>query len=187
MRKANRRILSFVMAMLVLLTTVFGHVDFTAVAAEVTETVTTEQKLTEGESTETSSEGSTEDSTEASTEESTEESTEPAKTVVTIAEALAAAAGTECTVKGVVTLVDGKNIYVQDETGGICLYMSTKPSDIALGDTVVGTGAKKVYNGLPELDAATYEKSEGLVLAAKPTTLSAITESDIFPSIIKVL
>ncbi len=99
---------------------------------------------------------------------------------VPIAEALAGESGTEFTVKGVVTLVDGKNIYVQDETGGICLYMSAAPSDIALGDTVIGTGSRKDYSGLPELDAATYVKSEGLTLSAKVVSdVSTLTTADI--------
>ena len=60
----------------------------------------------------------------------------------TIAEALAGAENAEFTVKGVVTLVDGKNVYIQDETGGICLYFSAAPTDLNLGDTVIGTGSR---------------------------------------------
>ncbi|MCR5664052.1 MAG: CehA/McbA family metallohydrolase [Oscillospiraceae bacterium] len=97
----------------------------------------------------------------------------------TIAEALAGEANAEFTVKGVVTLVDGKNIFVQDSTGGICLYFGTAPTDIALGDTLVGTGKRATYKGLPELSGATYEKSEGLTLTAKETTLAALTDADI--------
>ena len=97
----------------------------------------------------------------------------------TIAEALAGAEGTSFTVKGVVTLVDGKNIYLQDETGGIDLYFSAAPTDIALGDTIIATGSFKVYNGLPELDKSTYEKSSGLTLKAKPTTIGALTTADV--------
>jgi len=102
----------------------------------------------------------------------------PAPEVNTIAEALAASSGT-FTVKGVVTLVDGKNIYIQDETGGICLYFSAAPSGIALGDTVIGTGTRAAYNGLPELSGASFEKSEGMTLTARETTLGAITDADI--------
>ena len=78
-------------------------------------------------------------------------------TISTIAEALAASSG-EFTVKGVVTLVDGKNIYIQDETGGICLYFSAAPSGIALGDTVIGTGTRAAYKGLPELSGASFPR-----------------------------
>ena len=75
--------------------------------------------------------------------------------------------------------MDGRNIYVQDATGGICLYLPAADSSIQLGDTVIGTGAKKVYNGLPELDAATAEKSSGMTLKAKQTTIGALTTADV--------
>lgn len=97
----------------------------------------------------------------------------------TIAQALAGADGTEFTVKGVVTLVDGSNIYVQDTTGGICLYMSTKPSDIALGDTIIGTGTRSAFNGMPQLGSATYKKAEGLTLSAKKATIAGLTTADL--------
>ncbi len=101
-------------------------------------------------------------------------------TVNTVAEALAGADGASFTVKGVVTLVDGKNIYVQDATGGICVRMSASPSDIALGDTIIATGSKTVYSGLPQLGSGTYEKSEGLTLEAKVVSdLSTLTTADI--------
>jgi hypothetical protein len=108
--------------------------------------------------------------------EEPEEPEEP--TVVDISDALAASSG-EFTVKGVVTMVDGKNVYVQDATGGICLFFTAAPSGIALGDTVIGTGSRSDYKGLPELTGASFEKSEGLTLAAKETTLGAITTADI--------
>ena len=97
----------------------------------------------------------------------------------TIAEALAGAEGTSFTVKGVVTLVDSQNIYLQDETGGICARMSAKPTDISLGDTIIATGSRATYNGLPQLSGATYEKSSGLTLTAKPTTIGALTNADV--------
>ncbi len=98
---------------------------------------------------------------------------------VPIATALAGETGTSFTVKGVVTLVDGRNIYLQDATGGICAYMAAKPTDISLGDTIIATGNFKVYNDLPELDAATYEKSSGLTLTAKATTIAALSTADV--------
>ena len=97
----------------------------------------------------------------------------------TIAEALAGAEGTSFTVKGVVTLVDSQNIYLQDKTGGICARMSAKPTDISLGDTIIATGSRATYNGLPQLSGSTYEKSSGLTLKAKETTIGALTAADI--------
>lgn len=99
---------------------------------------------------------------------------------ITIAEALAAADGTaDLTVKGVVTLLDGQNVYLQDSTGGICVRMSANFSDIALGDTLIATGARGTYNGLPQLNNSTYEKSSGMTLKAKTTTIGALSTADI--------
>ena len=94
-------------------------------------------------------------------------------------EALAGAANTQFTVKGVVTLVDGKNIYIQDETGGIDLYFNTAPTGISLGDTLIGTGKRATYKGLPELSGATYEMSEGMTLTATERTIGTLTDADI--------
>lgn len=105
---------------------------------------------------------------------------EPAEpTYDTIAEALAGENENSFTVNGVVTLVDGKSIYLQDATGGICLRLSSTPADISLGDTIIGTGSKTVYNGLPQLGSGSYEKSSGLTLSAKTTTIDALTAADI--------
>lgn len=60
---------------------------------------------------------------------------EPA--TVPIRTALEGATDTEFTVKGVVTLVDGQNYYLQDATGGICLRLAAKTDEIALGDTII--------------------------------------------------
>ena len=99
---------------------------------------------------------------------------------ITIREALDAALDTpDLTVKGVVTLLDGKNVYLQDSTGGICARMSENFSDISLGDTVIATGTRKDYNGLPQLDSCAYEKSSGMSLKAKTTTIGALSATDI--------
>ena len=98
---------------------------------------------------------------------------------VTIAEALAGASKATFTVKGVITLVDGSNYYLQDDTGGICLRLATSTNDIALGDTVIGTGKRADYNGLPQLGSGTFVKSSGLTLTARATTIGALTTADI--------
>jgi len=121
------------------------------------------------------SSGSTEPS-----ETTTEPSTEPsAPANVDIATALAGEAGATFTVKGVVTLVDSSNIYVQDATGAICVRMASKPTDINLGDTIIGTVVRADYNGLPQLGSGTYEKSSGMGLSAETTTIDALTTADI--------
>ena len=106
-------------------------------------------------------------------------STEPEPGTVPIATALAGENGTKFTVKGVVTLFDGKNVYIQDSTGAICLYFNSTPSGISLGDTVIGTGNKDTYNGLPELKNATLQKSSGMKLNAAAKTIGELTTADI--------
>lgn len=104
--------------------------------------------------------------------------TEKAPVCQTIAEALAATEGI-FTVKGVVTHVEGQNVYVQDATGGICLYFDEAQSAIKLGDTIIGTGTRTAFNDLPELAGASYRASSGLKLAAKATTIGELTEADV--------
>lgn len=106
-------------------------------------------------------------------------STEPEPGTVPIATALAGENGTEFTVKGVVTLLDGRNVYIQDSTGGICLYFNSTPSGISLGDTVIGTGKKAEFKGLPELTNATFQKSSGMTLTPAAKTISELTTADI--------
>ena len=72
-------------------------------------------------------------------------------TVITIAEARALAVNEHAMVQGVVTFIDGKNVYVQDETAGICLFLNSTVSTIALGDMVIAYGTRTDYKGLVEL------------------------------------
>ena len=80
---------------------------------------------------------------------------EPEPEYDAISIAVAGADGEQFTVKGVVTMVEGKNVYLQDATGGICVYMSATP-EAKLGDTVIATGVKGAYRGMPQLSAGTY-------------------------------
>jgi hypothetical protein len=96
-----------------------------------------------------------------------------------IAVALAGKDGDSFKVKGVVTCIEGgKNIYIMDETGGICIRNSANVEGIAVGDTIIGTGTKSVYNGLTQLNGS-YEKSEGIDLVANETTIDSLTAADI--------
>lgn len=102
---------------------------------------------------------------------------EPA--TVPIRTALEGATDTEFTVKGVVTLVDGQNYYLQDATGAICLRLAAKTDEIALGDTIIGTGKRAEFRGMAQLGSGTFVKSSGLALNAKPTTIAALTADDV--------
>ena len=104
---------------------------------------------------------------------------EPELPIVSVSEALAGDAGTGFKVQGVVTLVDGKNLYVQDETGAICVRMSVDVEGVNVGDTVIATGVRADYNGLPQLGSGEFEMSSGGTLSAKDTTIDALTAGDI--------
>ena len=98
---------------------------------------------------------------------------------ITIKEALALEMDKEATVKGVVTLVDGLNVYVQDSTGGICVRVSQEAEKASLGDTIIATGKRGEFQGLPQLHTATITQSSGMVLAAKETTIGELTTADL--------
>ena len=100
-------------------------------------------------------------------------------TTVPISTALAGEKDAFFTVKGVVTLVDGQNYYLQDATGGICLRLASKTTEIALGDTIIGSGKRADFKGLPQLGSGTFQKSSGLTLSAKSTTIGALTPTDV--------
>ena len=64
------------------------------------------------------------------------------KKVITIAEARALENNAYACVEGTVIFIDGRNIYIQDETAGIDLYLNanTVPSALAIGDIVRAYG-----------------------------------------------
>ncbi len=72
---------------------------------------------------------------------------------ITIAAARALENNEYALTEGIVTFIDGRNIYIQDTTAGIDLYLNsnTVPDTLALGDKVKAYGKKTVYNGLVEL------------------------------------
>lgn len=79
-------------------------------------------------------------------------------------------------VQGVVTFVDGKNVYLEDETGGIDLYLSTADTSITVGATLTATGTRTAYNGLEEILVAPgdYTVGEPGVLPATEITLDVL-------------
>lgn len=92
---------------------------------------------------------------------------------VSIAQARAAASG-DFTVTGVIVFIDGSNVVIQDSTGGINLYCSAKPTGLAVGDVVKGTGTRGEYKGLIQLSKATAEKvSDTVTLPESPTVAIA--------------
>ncbi len=85
-----------------------------------------------------------------------------APSVITIAEARALELNEYALVQGMVTFIDGRNVYIQDETAGIDLYLNnnTVPENLALGDMVQAYGKRANYNGLAELSNINGSDSE---------------------------
>ncbi len=137
-------------------------------------------KLTEStvvDPSEVPSETPSETPSEAPSEPETTVPSEPEAPVVsTIAEAKAMASGTESiTVSGTVIFVDGKNVVVQDATGGINLYFNTAPTDIAVGNVVTATGKRAAYKGLEQLSGVSeYTVSGTAELPAQEVTIADI-------------
>ena len=71
---------------------------------------------------------------------------------VNIANVRALANNEMACVEGTVIFIDGRNVYIQDATAGIDLYLNEAVrTDLALGDNVRAYGKKTVYKGLVEL------------------------------------
>ena len=79
--------------------------------------------------------------------------------VSTVAEVRALADDTEATTAGVVNFVSGKNIWIQDATGGILVYASETPA-CEVGQKITVKGKKVMYGGAPELSGAAITSTE---------------------------
>lgn len=64
-----------------------------------------------------------------------------------------ALATTGVKVQGVVSYISGRNVYIQDATGAICLYLSANASRVKVGDLVIATGTRANFNDLVQLSA----------------------------------
>jgi len=89
--------------------------------------------------------------------------------LITIAEARALANNEYAMVQGIVTFIDGKNVYVQDATAGIDLFLNANASGLNLGDEVKAYGKKTVYNGLVELTGINQSSSAFAVVSTGNT------------------
>ena len=66
------------------------------------------------------------------------------------------------TIAGVVTVPNGlfssRESYIQDNTGGVCLYASSFPVPLNYGDSIIATGRVSQYRGKNELTDFTYQR-----------------------------
>ena len=77
----------------------------------------------------------------------------------TIAEVKALAVNTQTKLSGVVTFIDGKNVYIQDITGGILLSMAANPT-FTVSQSVIVQGTKGLYGGAPQLQGCVEVAAE---------------------------
>lgn len=98
---------------------------------------------------------------------------------MTIAEARALANNEYALVQGVVTFIDGRNIYAQDATAGIDLYLNsnTVPQALAIGDMVMAYGKKTVYNGLVELTAINGSDDNQFIILSSSNPLPVVEKT----------
>ena len=88
--------------------------------------------------------------------------------IPTIAEVKALADDVVTNVSGVVNHIQGKNVYIQDATGGILVYTSEYPT-CKVGDKIVVKGVKTIYAGAPEVKNAVINTTEASTLAQSQT------------------
>ncbi len=102
---------------------------------------------------------------------------------VTIAEAKAGIEEEYYQVEGIVTCLRGRQILIQDETGGIVIYLSSIPEEApcAVGDKVRVYGSFGNYDGVLELQYVDYTNpgfftvlSAGNAVAAQPVTIEEL-------------
>ena len=240
MKRNKKRLFSWMLALAITFTTIFGNVGFahasetgagdSAIVEEVTQEQLSESEedVLDNEDSQKTEEGSQEgtDSKELPKETQTGQETKVSQPVmmtsqspyapqpasegdgaatqqsgdsgvdattsatmpVSISEALSAQKDTLVSVKGVVTLIEGKNIYIQDETGGICIRAKNNPTDLTVGDTIKGKGKRGDYKGLKQLDGSNVDgdvyfkvsvENEKIALNSTVKTLKEITEADV--------
>lgn len=85
-----------------------------------------------------------------------------------ISQAKALASGTaNVKAQGVVTYVNGRNVYMQDDTGAICVYLNANATTLKKGDEIVVMGSRTDYSNL--LEIANVNEAGVVVLASDKT------------------
>ena len=96
----------------------------------------------------------------------------------TIAEVREQATGSVFT-KGVVTSVEGKNVYIQDATAAILVYGSAAITDLTVGDEITISGSLTTYHGLLEIQNPEYQiVSTDNTVTPEVMTIAEVLASD---------
>jgi hypothetical protein len=100
----------------------------------------------------------------------------------TVEEARAAATDEEVKVKGVVTSIIGNNVFIQDETAGIYLYLgsNTDYADLlVIGNEVGVIGTKAVYRELQQISGLSHVEVLGTKPVPEPVEFESIDSAAI--------
>ena len=113
-----------------------------------------------------------------------------AEQIPTIAEVKAMSNSTHTKVSGVVTYIQERNVFIQDHTGGLLLFMSKTPT-FSIGQQVIVDGYTSISGGAPQLKIATEVSAEDGVLPEpivfeNLTPLVDDTELQYFGQLVKV-
>ena len=80
------------------------------------------------------------------------------------------------TISGVVTvplgLFSSHEVYIQDNTGGVCLYLNNYPVSLNYGDSIIATGIVDQYRGKNELTNFTYQRLKQGCTLPEPIEIS---------------
>ncbi len=95
--------------------------------------------------------------------------------IMTIKEAIESDSAAFVKTAGVVNFVDGKQVYIQDASGAVLVFMKAAAT-CAVGDYIVVTGNNVIYNGAPEISNGEVKSTEtGHALPAEVSaSLSAV-------------
>lgn len=73
--------------------------------------------------------------------------------------------GTNLTVKGVVTALNGKTVYIQDADGAYYVYLANANKEVKVGKEISISGEKTVYSGALEIkNASVLEIKDGTIV-----------------------
>lgn len=107
------------------------------------------------------------------------EVSDPVDYTQTIEEVLEAEDDTVVITKGYVNGIVGNNIYIQDSTGGVYIYLGTDSSVspyVEMGDEIIVEGIKTTYKGLVEIKDITSIEFTGEYEDIYPDTINSLDE-----------
>jgi len=100
-------------------------------------------------------------------------------TLMTITEAKAAALDTDVSVKGIVSYVSGKNVYIQNESDAIALRLTADAENLAIGDEIIAKGQRGYYGGVIQISDVNESDIEKLASGKAVPSTGTVTIAQI--------